>query len=81
MLNASKESKTVQVTWNGDASGVVQLAIWKRSESGWQFSVQDAAQTTIKADLDNKGNRIKQVVVSSVNRYGEESGRSSIVVE
>ncbi|WMW80091.1 family 10 glycosylhydrolase [Undibacterium cyanobacteriorum] len=81
VLNPIKESRSVQVSWNGDASGVVQLAIWKRSESGWQFSVQDAAQTTIKADLDNKGNRIKQVVVSSVNRYGEESGRSSIAVE
>ena len=81
VLNPNKESKSVQVSWNGDASGVVQLAVWKRSESGWQFSVQDATQTTIKADLDNKGNRIKQVVVSSVNRYGEESGRSSIVVE
>lgn len=81
VLNPIKDSKSVQVSWNGDASGVVQLAIWKRSEGGWQFSIQDATQTSIKADLDNKGNRIKQVVVSSVNRYGEESGRSSIVVE
>ena len=64
-----------------DPNNVEQLAIWKRSDLGWQFSVQEATQTVIAVDADSKANRIKQVVVSSVNRYGEESARSSVTIE
>ncbi len=76
-----KDQKQVRVSWENNANNVEQLAIWKRSDLGWQFSVQEATQTVIAVDADSKGNRIKQVVVSSVNRYGEESARSSVTIE
>lgn len=80
-LTYSKDQKQIRLSWENNATSVVQVAIWKRSDLGWQFSVQEATQALIAVDADSKGNRIKQVVVSSVNRYGEESARSSITIE
>ncbi|MBC3881522.1 family 10 glycosylhydrolase [Undibacterium sp. LX40W] len=80
-LNYVRDQKQIRLSWENNATSVVQVAVWKRSDLGWQFSVQDATQTVIVVDADSKGNRIKQVVVSSVNRYGEESARSSVTIE
>jgi hypothetical protein len=53
------------------------LAVWKRYGQRWLFSVQTSTNLSISLADDTKHGALKQVVVSSVDRTGQESPRSS----
>jgi uncharacterized lipoprotein YddW (UPF0748 family) len=49
------------------------LAIWKRYESGWVFSSQSSSIPNISLADDSVHGALKEVVVSKINRVGQES--------
>ena len=55
------------------------LAIWKRYDQQWFFSVQPVAQLRINLNDDPKLGTLKQVVISVIDRTGQESGRASLI--
>jgi uncharacterized lipoprotein YddW (UPF0748 family) len=56
------------------------LAIWKRYDQEWFFSVQAISQLSISLKPDALRGKLQEVTVSSVNRNGIESARSSFVL-
>ncbi|MEI8327035.1 MAG: hypothetical protein WCH44_17055, partial [Betaproteobacteria bacterium] len=55
-------------------------AVWKRFDSGWRFFVQPAAQAEIDLKPDAKLGATHQVVLSAVDRVGNESPRVAFIV-
>ena len=60
-----------------DAQALNLLAVWKRYGQRWLFSVQTSTNLSVSLADDAKHGALKQVVVSSVDRTGQESPRSS----
>ena len=60
----------------GEKTTVSLLAIWKRYEQAWIFSVQIAAHPEISLINDPQYGAIKQLVVSSIDRNGNESAHA-----
>ena len=75
-LTADQAHKTLHVKL-ADNAAASQLAIWKRYEQKWIFSLQTIATPGINLSDDAHFGTLKEVVVSSVNRIGQESPRSS----
>lgn len=75
-LSADQAQKTLHVKL-ADSVVTNQLAIWKRYEQKWIFSLQTGATSDIHLSDDAHFGRLKEVVVSSVSRIGQESPRSS----
>jgi len=61
-------------------SEVSLLAIWRRYGREWRFATQAAAQTVIDLSSDAQLGAISEVVVSLVNRVGEEGPRQTLRV-
>ncbi|HTD04678.1 glycoside hydrolase family 10 protein [Undibacterium sp.] len=59
------------------AAGTVSLAIWKRYEKQWQFSVQPASIPAISVADDPVYGALQEIQVSAVDRLGNESARAS----
>lgn len=54
------------------------LAIWKRYDQGWIFSVQAASNPEITLAKDPHYGAVRQLVVSTIDRTGNESARTTI---
>ena len=65
----------------GPGAATSSYAIWRRFDSGWQFSVQPAAQTVIDNGADPAGGRLSAVTVSAIGRTGNESGRVFVRIQ
>lgn len=61
-----------------DDSTLRQFAIWKRYGSEWVFTVQPSSRMQVALDPDPKLGKPNAMVVSSVNRLGVESARTSV---
>ena len=61
-----------------DDSTIRQFAIWKRYGSEWVFAVQPASMPQVALDADPKLGKPDAVVVSSINRLGIESARTTV---
>jgi uncharacterized lipoprotein YddW (UPF0748 family) len=75
-LEINSEQNMIQVTL-ATSSEVRQLAIWKRYKNRWVFSVQPVSRLTIDLSEDKQYGIVTEVVVSSIDRTGQESPRSS----
>ncbi|MFZ6750188.1 glycoside hydrolase family 10 protein [Undibacterium sp. Ren11W] len=53
------------------------LAIWKRYESGWVFSSQSISIPSISLADDSRHGALKEVLVTRINRVGQETARTS----
>ena len=63
---------------NSQVPQVSLLAVWRRHAREWRFAIQPAAQTLIDLSADDRLGAISEVVVSLVNRAGQESPRQSL---
>ncbi|MDE2428994.1 MAG: family 10 glycosylhydrolase, partial [Burkholderiales bacterium] len=75
-LQSSADQKTLHVRLS-DSTDVRWLAIWKRTDQQWLFSVQPASHTTIDMSSDPQYGAIRQLTISAISRTGLESPRSS----
>lgn len=57
--------------------GFSMLAIWKRYDNSWIFSAQSSQDTSISLSGDSQQGELKEVLVSRLNRVGQEGPRSS----
>lgn len=57
------------------------LAIWRRHGREWRFATQAVAQTSIDLVADARLGEISEVVVSLINRAGEEGPRQALRVD
>lgn len=73
-LDWSADKKHLMVTLK-NSPNVNLLAIWKRHGQHWIFSVQSSKNTAIQLPVDPVHGVIEQVVVSSIDRSGQESPR------
>lgn len=73
-LSADKKSLRVEVE---NSSTLRLLAIWKRYGPTWRFSVQPISAPGIALTADAEYGALLQVVVSSIDRTGQESPRST----
>ncbi len=62
-------------------SEVSVLTIWRRYGREWRFTTQPVSQTVIDLSTDTRLGEISEVVVSLVNRAGEEGPRLSLRVD
>ena len=62
----------------GDGKPTANFAIWTRSGNLWRFSVQPASQPEFDLNTDAAPAEINAVVVSAVDRLGNESARVSV---
>jgi uncharacterized lipoprotein YddW (UPF0748 family) len=53
--------------------GFSMLAVWKRYENGWVFSSQPTSNAGISLNDDSVHGALKEVLVSKINRVGQES--------
>ncbi|MCX7220520.1 MAG: family 10 glycosylhydrolase [Burkholderiales bacterium] len=53
--------------------GFSMLAVWKRYENGWVFASQPASNAGISLNDDSVHGALKEVLVSKINRVGQES--------
>jgi uncharacterized lipoprotein YddW (UPF0748 family) len=80
VASVTGEGKTLTVTWK-PAGGVKawQYAVWARHGHTWHFHVLPADQTSITLGDDMAlGGPVTQVVVSAVDRLGNESNRVAV---
>ena len=69
-LSADKQGLNVRLI---DPSNTRLLAIWKRSDQHWQFSVQPATRLRIDLNSAAPGDPLRQVSVMAISRSGQES--------
>lgn len=76
VLEASADKKSLRLQLNY-TSNTRLLAIWKRTDQQWLFSVVPAQNMNIDLSDDPKLGAIRQVTVSAISRTGVEGLRSS----
>lgn len=62
----------------GPGEAAVNYAIWKRHGTQWRFSVQPAGETVIDLTADPTLGTVAAVVVSAVDRLGNEGPRATL---
>ena len=77
--NMANDRRFVEVKNFAGHSGHL-LAIWKRYDRNWIFSVQTVAQSKISLVDDAHWGSVKQVVISVIDRTGQESKRISFTL-
>jgi len=76
LLEASTDKKSLRVQL-GSADNTRLLAIWKRTEQQWLFSVVPAQNMNIDLSDDPQYGPVRQITVSAISRTGVESVRAS----
>jgi uncharacterized lipoprotein YddW (UPF0748 family) len=76
-LQLSDDKKTLQVAL-ADVANTKLLAIWKRTDQQWLFSVQPATKLSIDTSADPQAGAIRQITVMAISRTGQESLQSSV---
>ena len=79
LLELTDDKKFLRVRL-ADHANTRLLAIWKRTDQQWLFSVQPASKPIIELTTDTQANLIHQVVVYAINRTGQESEKVSYTV-
>ncbi len=73
------DRKSLKVLQVGERTRL--LAIWRRTERQWLFSVQPASNKSIDLSDDAMWGPIQQVTISAISRTGQESPRTSILLQ
>ena len=78
-VTVTGEGSTMTVSWR-PTGGVKtwQYAVWSRHGDQWQFHVLPAEQTSIQLTDDAGTGPVTQVVVSAVDRLGNEGARVAV---
>jgi uncharacterized lipoprotein YddW (UPF0748 family) len=76
-LSEDKQSLNVRLA---DPENTRLLAIWKRSDQHWLFSVQPASRLWISLSSGNPNDPLRQVSVMAISRSGQESIAGSYLV-
>lgn len=76
VLEATADKKSVRVQLAGTVNTRL-LAIWKRTDQQWLFSVVPAQNMSIDLADDGQYGAIRQVTVSAISRTGQESARAN----
>ncbi|PXX43120.1 glycoside hydrolase family 10 protein [Undibacterium pigrum] len=76
LLEASTDKKSLRLQL-GSADNTRLLAIWKRTEQQWLFSVVPAQNMNIDLADDPQYGSVRQITVSAISRTGVESVRAS----
>jgi hypothetical protein len=61
-----------------DVANTKLLAIWKRTDQQWLFSVQPATKLSIDTSADPQAGAIRQISVMAISRSGQESQQASV---
>lgn len=61
-----------------ESAGLRLLAVWRQYDHGWIFSAQASSSTGISLGDDPQYGAVRQVTVSSIDRAGNESPRTSL---
>ena len=76
-LILSEDKKTVEVKL-ADPINTRWLAIWKRTEQQWLFSVQAASKLNINTNAETSNAPARQISVMAISRSGQESIKGSV---
>ena len=76
-LILSEDKKTVEVKL-ADPINTRWLAIWKRTEQQWLFSVQPASKLNINTNAETSNAPARQISVMAISRSGQESIKGSV---
>jgi uncharacterized lipoprotein YddW (UPF0748 family) len=76
VLEAAADKKSVRVQLAGTVNTRL-LAIWKRTDQHWLFSVVPAQNMSIDLADDAQYGAIRQLTVSAISRTGQESARTN----
>ena len=79
IAQTANDRRFVEVKNSAGANGRL-LAIWKRFDRQWVFSVQTITQSKISLADDAQWGNVKQVVISIIDRTGQESKRISFTL-
>ncbi len=71
---ATDQSGTIKLK-PADANTVWQYAVWRRYGTTWRFSVQPATQLNVDLKADPAFGTVNAIVVSAIDRLGNESPR------
>lgn len=74
----SADRKSLRITQLDQRSRL--LAVWRRTERQWLFSVQPVSNNFIDLSDDAIWGAVQQVTVSAISRTGQESPRTSILL-
>lgn len=72
-LELSSDQQSVTIKPGGDAAAVRLMAIWKRTDQQWLFSVQSASKTGISLTSSPQTGAIREIAVIAIGRNGMES--------
>jgi uncharacterized lipoprotein YddW (UPF0748 family) len=64
----------------GPGRATTLYAVWRRHAGGWRFSIQPAAQSWIDTPPDPELGPVSRVVLSAIDRVGNESARTSMTL-
>ena len=79
-LTGSPERRRVRV-FAADATDLTHLAVWRKAGGVWSFAVQPVADRDVKLPVDPARGPVEAVVLSVVDRLGQESERVVVVTK